>query len=259
MFTPIILLPLLLVKKEYRRGLSNIRFLAIFGFIEFLLGVGQWAGLIFGVPVAVVAFLLYIQPVWTMLIARLWLSEEINRRKILALITAIIGVLVLVDVVAVSSMTDFTGLIFPLFAGVLLSLVYVLGRVGAVKGLHPVTLTFGLRGFQAVWALALYPVVAIVVKDASFSRLSFDLSLDVWLQLFAFSLFIGAGSGLLIFRGLKTVSASRAGIILLLEPIIGTILAAVFFMQAITLNIIVGGLLILLANYLVITERNSRG
>jgi DME family drug/metabolite transporter len=54
------------------------------------------------------------------------------------------------------------------------------------------------------------------------------------------------------FVGVKEIPASTAGIILLLEPLAGAILAALFLSQAITINVFIGGLFILAANYLVI-------
>jgi drug/metabolite transporter (DMT)-like permease len=52
----------------------------------------------------------------------------------------------------------------------------------------------------------------------------------------------------------KKVPTIEAGIILLIEPISGALLATIFLGQQITLNIVIGGFLILLANYLVLTK-----
>jgi drug/metabolite transporter (DMT)-like permease len=57
---------------------------------------------------------------------------------------------------------------------------------------------------------------------------------------------------LLFYRGFKKIEASVAGILLLLEPISASILAALFFDQPIGPDIILGGALILLSNYFVI-------
>jgi drug/metabolite transporter (DMT)-like permease len=54
--------------------------------------------------------------------------------------------------------------------------------------------------------------------------------------------------------GTKKVPTVDAGIIMLLEPVVGSILAIIFLNQALTLNIIIGGIIILLANYLTIRK-----
>ncbi|MGB7292407.1 MAG: EamA family transporter [Thermodesulfobacteriota bacterium] len=62
---------------------------------------------------------------------------------------------------------------------------------------------------------------------------------------------------LLLYRGFKKIEASVAGILLLLEPISASILAALFFDQPIGLYIICGGALILLSNYFVTRSRSN--
>jgi drug/metabolite transporter (DMT)-like permease len=72
-----------------------------------------------------------------------------------------------------------------------------------------------------------------------------------------FALLSGIFPHLLLYKGLQKIQASVAGVILLLEPISATILAAIFFNQLITFNIIMGGILILISNYLVIKGDNK--
>jgi drug/metabolite transporter (DMT)-like permease len=256
LFTPVILAPIIFSIPKCRIRLSDLPFFAAYGLVGVFLSLGQWAGLIFLVPVAVVSFLLYMQPVWTVLIARILLRESLTRRKILAVVIATLGILVLVDS-SKFQLHSALGLLFPLLSGVALSASYTMGRFGARKGIHPFTMTFGFRGFQVAWALLLYPLIATIVSDPTFTNLRFDIPLGVWGQLFLYSLAIGVGTGFLLFKGLQTVPASTAGVILLLEPVTGTLLAALLFMQPLTLNIGAGGLLILLANYIVIAERTS--
>ena len=59
----------------------------------------------------------------------------------------------------------------------------------------------------------------------------------------------------LFYKGVEKIEASVAGVILLLEPVSATILAAILFGQPITLNILLGGVLILLSNYLVVRKK----
>ena len=100
--------------------------------------------------------------------------------------------------------------------------------------------------------LAFYPIVSTLSAGSGALSLTLRWPPDLWASLFAYSLFIGIGSGLLLFKGLQSVPASSAGVILLLEPVMGTFQAALFFVQPITENILAGGALILVASYLVV-------
>ncbi len=78
----------------------------------------------------------------------------------------------------------------------------------------------------------------------------------MWIYLLIFELFCSITPHLFYFKGIEKVTVSDAGVILLLEPIGATALAAVFLRQPITVNIIIGGLLILISNYLVIKKKD---
>ncbi len=84
-------------------------------------------------------------------------------------------------------------------------------------------------------------------------NLSFNLAPEIWVYLlgFAFIVFI---PHIIYFYGAKKVPASVSGIILLLEPVVAALMASLFLQQALTLNILVGGALILISNYIVMRE-----
>jgi DME family drug/metabolite transporter len=69
-----------------------------------------------------------------------------------------------------------------------------------------------------------------------------------------FGFIAGVIPHLLFYRGMQKIHASTAGIMLLLEPVGATLLAAILFSQPIGLNILSGGGLILLSNYLIISK-----
>ena len=78
-----------------------------------------------------------------------------------------------------------------------------------------------------------------------------------WFAIAIFGVYAELFNNLLYLKGVEKVPAIKAGIIMLLEPIVGAILAAIFLHQPITIGIIIGGALILVANYLVI--RSAKG
>ena len=87
---------------------------------------------------------------------------------------------------------------------------------------------------------------------------SLDITAATWVKLIIFSLLAINLYQLSYLQGVKKVPTVAAGIIMLLEPVTGAVLASIFLDQQLTLNIIIGGLIILLANYLVITKGNDK-
>src|SRR5215813_5622900 len=58
-------LPFAVLRREYSISRDSIPFFVVYGLIGAFAEFGQFVGLIFGVPVAVVALILYTQPLWT--------------------------------------------------------------------------------------------------------------------------------------------------------------------------------------------------
>ena len=75
-FMPVVLLPVLIVRKQLWPPRQTLGFYLIFGLISAALQLTQFAGIVLGVPVAVVALLLYTQPVWTTVFGRLLLINS---------------------------------------------------------------------------------------------------------------------------------------------------------------------------------------
>ena len=123
--------------------------------------------------------------------------------------------------------------------------------------LHYVTTTFGWSGFASVWLIALLPLMSVLIPDERLLRLSVSLSSENWMFLLAFAMLGGVIPHLLFYRSLEKISASAAGIVLLLEPVSATILAWLFFSQNIGFSVIAGGVLILVSNYLIIREERT--
>lgn len=254
LFTNLFLLPVVLVKNEYLIKKDMVSFFAIYGLIGGLLELAMFGGIALGVPVAIVALLLYTQPIWTIIFGRLMLNERITRTKITALIIAIFGILFLFKSWDIKNIKSLVGIISSLLSGVLLSLWVIWGRKSLLRDQHIITTTFGWTGFSVIWLLLLWPFLYVFMDDPNITNLSFNFPLSYWIYLAGYALIGGVIPHLLFFKGFKLIEASVAGILLLLEPVSAAILAMIFFDQAVGIEIIVGGALILLSNYFVIRE-----
>jgi drug/metabolite transporter (DMT)-like permease len=90
------------------------------------------------------------------------------------------------------------------------------------------------------------------INEQTIIRISADFPLIYWFYFAIFGSIGGVIPHLFFFRGVQKVQAGVAGIILLLEPVSATVLADILFNQPIGLNIFIGGVLILVSNYLAI-------
>lgn len=250
--TLIFLLPFLF-KKEYRFKRSLLPILVLYGIIAAFLVLAQFAGVVLGVPVAIVVLLLYTQPLWTILIGKLFLKEKLTKSTILALIIVLLGAFVLINPIQAGFYLK-PGILVALAAGILISLWIVVGGILSKKGSHPISTKYAETLFMMIFLALAYPIARLFIKNSSLISFSLNWSLKVWIYIILFNLFTQVIGHLLFFYGLRKVPSTHAGIILLLEPVVAAILAAVFLGQAFTWNIIIGGILILIANYIVIRK-----
>ncbi|MGQ0792911.1 MAG: DMT family transporter [Deltaproteobacteria bacterium] len=249
-------LPAALIRREYLIRRERVPFFAVFGLIGASLVLTQFGGIALGTPVAVAAFLLYTQPVWTIFLSKFLLGEAITSRKIIAALVALLGVGALVGLGGGDcDSCSAAGVVCSLFGGLFLSLWVIWGRKSAIAGEHQVTATLGWTAFSALWMMALFPVLRGLIADERMISLSLDFPAETWGYLLVFALIGGVIAHLLFYRGIRGVCASTAGVILLLEPASAAVIAALWFSQPIGAGVIAGGSLILISNYLVVTER----
>ena len=250
----LILLPVVLVKRQYLIKRGAIYFFTVYGLIGAFLELTQFAGIALGVPVAIVVFLLYSQPIWTVPLAKILLNEKITVRKIISVVIALLGLAVLLKSWDIKSFDSMVGVTCALLGGIFLSLWIIWGRKSGINDQHYLTTTIGWSGFSVIWLLLLWPITALFIQEPSIIELSLHSLADHWVNFLIFGFVAGVIPHLLFYRGMEKVEASVAGIILLLEPVSATLLAKMIFNQPIGLDVIWGGGLILLSNYLVIRD-----
>jgi len=236
---------------------KEIPFYVLYGLIGGLLELFLFTGIALGVPVAITVLLLYTQPVWTIFMSRVLLGERLTRVKLLSVALGIAGMVILFESWQTASAGSVYGIAAALAAGLLLSLWVILGKKSAMLDLHYVTTTFGWSGFASVWLLLLLPLMRVLIPEGSLLRLSVSLAPQEWMFLIAFATLGGTLPHLLFYKSLEKVSASVAGIILLLEPVSATIIAWMFFSQKIGVYVLAGGVFILFSNYLIIRSERT--
>lgn len=247
----VLLKPHLLINKK------QVPFFILYGLVGALLGLSMFGSLIYGVPVSIVALLLYTQPVWTTILGKYALDEPITTRKIVSVLTGIVAITVLFYSWNINFTGSKAGIILSLAGGFLLSIWIIMGRKSGISNIHFVSTIFGWKIFTILWLIILYPLFNLLTSDPLIVNLRFTLPASYVFYFFIFGLIGGLLPHTLFYKSVTRINASEAGIILLLEPLSASIIAIFLFDQYLTIQTIVGGLLILASNYILLSGKKA--
>ena len=190
-------------------------------------------------PLSTAAILLYTSPIWIMLMSVLFFREKLTGRKLLALVLAFAGC-VLVSGVSGEGMT-LTGLLVGLGSGIGYGLYSILGTV-ALRRYSPYTVTTYTFVFAALGSWLICRPAEMLAKFAAAPNLPGLVFFCVLTAL------VTAVIPFLAYTlGLQTVEASRAGILATVEPLVATLIGVAVFSEPLTLLSGLGMLLILAA------------
>lgn len=190
-------------------------------------------------PLSTAAILLYTSPFWIMLMSVLFFREKLNAVKIIALIMAF-GGCVLVSGISGEGIS-LVGLLLGLGSGIGYGLYSILGTI-ALKRYSPYTVTTYTFITAAIGSWFICRPKDMFSKFASAPNLA-------WLIFFCFltALITAVIPFLFYTLGLHMVEASKAGILATVEPMVATIIGIVFFSEKLTILSGLGILLILVA------------
>ena len=198
-------------------------------------------------PLSAAAILLYTSPIWIMLMSVLFFREKLTGIKIVALILAFAGC-VLVSGLSGEGVT-LPGLLFGLGSGVGYGLYSILGTV-ALRRYSPYTVTAYAFLFAAAGSLAICRPTEMLSR---FSGAADPVPLLLFCVLTA--LVTAVIPFLSYTLGLRSVEAGRAGVLATVEPMVAALVGILFFDEPITVSAAVGILLILLAVVLLSLKR----
>jgi len=249
----LVLLPIIILKKEYRIKKDQLPLWLLYGFVEAVSVFCEFTPFILGLPVSILVLLLYTQPLWCILLVTLFLKEKITAKDIVASVIVILGVVILVNPFG-ARVNNVPGILVALVGGIALAGWLVIGSYASKKNINPITIRFAESIFQIGFLIILFPIVHIIFKNPSVTSFSFSYGWKVILAIVIYGLFSQTLSHLFYFKGAKDAPTMHASIIALLEPVVAVLLSAIFLHEIISLNIIIGGLLILAANVLVIKK-----
>ncbi len=178
-------------------------------------------------------------PIFTAILARIFLGESLSRMTLLALVGAVLGTALLVGGVPQQGALPvlLSGAALALTAGFSYSIVVLTGRVLAPRyhPIQPITLAFTLG------AVLLAPVVALS------GNLYLGYSPWGWGILIYLGVVPTAIAYVLYLHGMRTTSATITAILTLLEPLGSTLLAILFLGERLA-PLGIGGIILLLGS-----------
>ena len=242
---------LLLVKDRsgFRIALRDLPLFLGLGFGSILFFTVCYFTAITLMPLSTAAILLYTSPIWIMLMSVLFFREKLNRSKLLALALAFAGC-VLVSGISGEGIT-LTGLLAGLGSGLGYGLYSILGTV-ALRKYSPYTVTTYTFLFAAAGSWAICGPADMLSK---FSAAPDPVSLLLFCVLTA--LVTAVIPFLSYTLGLRTVEASRAGILATVEPLVAALVGILVFSEPLTL--ISGlGIVLILAAVVILNRRAGR-
>ena len=232
---------LLLIKDRsgFRIALRDLPLFLGLGFGSILFFTVCYFTAITMMPLSTAAILLYTSPIWIMLMSVLFFHEKLTGRKLLALALAFTGC-VLVSGISGEGMT-LTGLLIGLGSGIGYGLYSILGTI-ALRKYSPFTVTTYTFLFAAAGSWIICKPGDMVSKFTAAPN-------PMWLLFFCcLTALVTAVIPFLAYTmGLRTVEASKAGIIATIEPMVATLVGILVFSEPLTFLSGLGILLILSA------------
>lgn len=198
------------------------------------------------IPAAMLVFLFYTFPAWVALRAALLRAERLTGARLLSLALSFGGVAVMVGWPGSEA-------VHPLGAGLALSaaVVYAL-FIPLIDRLRAGVSAVVATSWVAIGAALIFLVAGVATGD-----LSIPVAPLSWLYMLGLGVVSTALAFTLFLRGLQTLGPVHAAIVTTTEPFFVTVLAALVLDQPITIQTVIGGILIAIA--VLVLQRNPRG
>lgn len=221
------------------------------------------SSVVLNTPAGEAALLVQVHPFITLAIGRILLREKITSRKLIALLIALTGLIILVEPWHWESfLSSIVGDLFAFSNGFFYALYLLAGRWSSDirKEISPLLSI----SWVLLWSLIIgIPFIALLsVLPLPSSLVAFSFSKVINLEIVLFGLLLAVcGSvipyGLLMFTA-QSIEASKASLILLVEPVGAVIFGFILLQEPITYIYLIGGLCILSAVAITLSDNFTR-
>jgi DME family drug/metabolite transporter len=213
-----------------------------------------------GTPVIKAVFLTYTQPLFLIILGKLFLKESLPKTKFIAAVLSVAGAALMLQIWTIdSSYRPFVGDILAVLNGFFYASYIIIGRyVRIEKKYNSIATTFWSLILGLVWLTPCWLLIGFVTVDRNVAGFSLVLPSIAWIFLFGLALFSTVLPYILLNKGLKEVAASQAGIMLLVEPISVVLMGALLFQDTLNYWQIAGGFFILFSIVIINFRQSAR-
>jgi drug/metabolite transporter (DMT)-like permease len=244
-------------RQSLRLRRRELPYLVVFGIAGVALVQWLYFVSIARLPIGIALLIEYVAPILIAIWAWAVFKEQIRRRIWVALVLAVVGLAIVVEAWSGLSL-DGLGVTAALCAALAYA-VYVLMAEGAVRRRDPASLTAYGFLFAALFWAAVQPLWRFPAErlDDSVSLLGHleRFSLPVWLLLLYIVVAGTMITFLLVAAALRHISATRVGIVAMLEPVAASAVAFVWLGESFGAAQLVGGAIVLTGIMLAQTAR----
>lgn len=264
----IILLPLAirsLKKRGLKLHINDIGFFALSGFICVVVSMVLYQLAVLNAPANVVAVLFSINPVFVVILAFFLLKEQVYKHTVISLAVSIFGLLVILNPFHMPASAK--GIALTLLAAATFALYGVLGRSRAEK-FGGLTLTCASFIFGSIEMLVLVlvsklqPVATMLTNHNLALFANIPIFQGITLQAIPSLIFIGifvTGFGYCFyFLAMEETNAATASIVFYIKPALAPILSLIIIHEPLTLNMIIGILLMITGSVITLVPTLSK-
>ncbi len=183
------------------------------------------------------ALLLYTAPIFVMIISLFLFKEKITKKKIISLIMTFVGLMLVTGVLSSSDNISYKAVLLGLGAGLGYALYSIFGKY-LVDKYDSLTITAYTFIIASVFAIPISKITNNISLMFSFKAIISGIALALICTVLPFLLYT---------IGLKKTEAGKAAVFATIEPFVAAIVGLLFFNESLTIEKIVGMLLILSA------------
>ncbi len=201
---------------------------------------------------SVAAILLYTAPIIVVLLSAILFAERITLRKVVAMVMAFAGCVLVCGLFSQGGLVmSPLGILIGLGSGLGYALYSIFGRYAIMRGYHSFTISFYTFAFSLLATVFIQSPVEIAECIIRGNTVK-DILLSVGIAIVATIL-----PYLVYTLGLKHTENGKASIMASIEPVVATILGIAVFKESMTVDALIGMILVLASIVLLNSKQNE--
>lgn len=223
-------------KKHYKLSISDVLYLLVLGTLCICISMTLFQVGVMRTNANLAAIIISCNPVFTMIFAHFLVNDHFTKRKAISLVMSLLGLIIVANPMSLMEGNDFSGILFVLVAAISFGLYTAMGKLRVNKIGGPAQNCFSFLLGCAVQLIILLAAGEPVIEGIHADNLGLLLYIG----------FVVTGFGYFCYlRAIEVSGPSNASFAFFLKPILAVVLAAVVLSERITINVIVGMVLIL--------------